>query len=165
MSPQAGDSKVPAAPPPPCLGSTWVHGTWNEPKESQREYGELTGISLPQLVRIGAQTRNEVQLEGKWLFLHTSICGLKTEPTPQMSVWQAKPRPTGSSLAVCNLAKGVDNFPFQRITAFQMKRDLQVLGWHTGFICSANSSRLLWLPGGPRQKDSRTASKLSREVE
>lgn len=47
------------------LGSMWVHGTWNRPKESQREYGGLTEISFQQLGRTGAQTRNEVQLEGK----------------------------------------------------------------------------------------------------
>lgn len=47
ISLQTGVNEVQAAPPAPSLGSTWAHGTWNNPKESQRQYHELTEISFP----------------------------------------------------------------------------------------------------------------------
>ena len=65
MPSQTGDSNVPAA---LHLHAWALHGSTelgHDAKESQREYHELTEISLQQLGRTGAQTRNEVQLEGK----------------------------------------------------------------------------------------------------
>lgn len=77
-----------------------------------------------------------------------------------MSVWQAKPKPTGSSLAVCNLAKGVDHFSFQRIAAFQdetgppsarMKHRLHLqcqLQWIAGDFLEGHVKRILGLCPG-----------------
>lgn len=73
MPSQTGDSKVPAATPPPRLGlcGSMEHGY--SAKERQREYHELTGILFQHLGRSGAQTRNEVQLEGKKVTFSTHL--------------------------------------------------------------------------------------------
>lgn len=61
-----------------------------------------------------------------------------------MSVWQVKQRPTGSSLAVCNLAEGVDNFSFQRIIAFQDEMGPPSAGMTHRFHLQC---QLLWIVG------------------
>ena len=64
MPSQAGESEVPAA----STSKPGLYtGAWDSDNawESQRVYHDLTEISFQQLDRIGAQPRNEVQLEGK----------------------------------------------------------------------------------------------------
>lgn len=65
MPSQAGEGEVPAA---LHLHAWALHRSvelGHNASESQRVYPDLTEISFQQLDRIGAQPRNEVQLEGK----------------------------------------------------------------------------------------------------
>lgn len=144
-------------------GLQMAHGTWNNPKESQREYHELTGISFWQLGRTGTQTRNEVQLERKRLFC-----------TPQFVAWKLSRLPrclyhkqSKGQLAFLWLSaiwpRELIISHFRESSHFRMTWDLQVLGWHTGFSSNANSMVCWWLPEGPCQKDSGMASRLSGE--
>lgn len=65
MPSQTSDSKMPTS---LHLHAWALRGSMelgHSAKENRREYHKLTGISFQQLGRTGAQTRNEVQLEGK----------------------------------------------------------------------------------------------------
>ena len=119
MPSQAGESEVPAASTskPGLYTGAWdSDNTW----ESQRVYHDLTEISFQQLDRIGAQPRNEVQLEGKKVPFpaHLNLWFENWNHSPDVCII-SKAKANWLFSGCLQFGQRADNFSFQRIAAFR----------------------------------------------